>query len=91
MQRAGQAGCYRTAPDVVEDLGYAGRKGRLTTKARVDPVPRAVAIGEPASSTLRPLGPAIFTAWAIAGSARGIVILTPDKGCGEGGSLATRS
>jgi hypothetical protein len=82
---------FRTVPDLVEDLGYAGREGRLALNTRVNLAPRVVAIDERASSTLPPLGPAIFTAWVIAGAKRSTVILTPNVSCDERGSLAIRS
>src|SRR5581483_8250917 len=85
-----QAGCgayFRTAHDLVNDLGRAYREGRLDRRLRVYLAPKVLIIDEMGYLPLDELGATIFFQLVSARYERGSSILTSNKSYGDWGSI----
>jgi DNA replication protein DnaC len=85
--QAGQAAYFRTAHDLVSDLGSAYREGRLERRLRVYLAPKVLVIDEMGYLPLDDLGATIFFQLVSARYERGSIILTSNKSYGDWGSI----
>ncbi|MGH8629982.1 MAG: IS21-like element helper ATPase IstB [Burkholderiales bacterium] len=85
--QAGQAAYFRTAHDVVTDLGRAYREGRLDRRLGIYLAPKVLVIDEMGYLPLDDLGATIFFQLVSARYERGSIILTSNKSYGEWGSI----
>jgi len=85
--QAGQAAYFRTAHDLVSDLGSAYREGRLERRLRVYLAPKVLVIDEMGYLPLEDLGATIFFQLVSARYERGSIILTSNKSYGDWGSI----
>src|SRR5581483_3584605 len=85
-----QAGCgayFRTAHDLVTDLGRAYREGRLDRRLRVYLAPKVLIIDEMGYLPLDELGATIFFQLVSARYERGSIILSSNKSYRDWGSI----
>jgi DNA replication protein DnaC len=85
--RAGQAAYFRTAHDLVEDLGRAYREGRLDRRLKVYLAPKVLVIDEMGYLPMDDLGATIFFQLVSARYERGSIILTSNKSYGDWGGI----
>lgn len=85
--RAGQPAYFKTAHDLVADLGKAYREGRLDRQMRIYLAPKVLVIDEMGYLPLDDLGATIFFQLVSARYERGSVILTSNKSYGDWGSI----
>ena len=85
--RAGQPAYFKTAHDLVADLGKAYREGRLDRQMRIYLAPKVLVIDEMGYLPLDDLGVTIFFQLVSARYERGSVILTSNKSYGDWGSI----
>lgn len=85
--RAGQPAYFKTAHDLVSDLGKAYREGRLDRQLRIYLAPKVLVIDEMGYLPLDELGATIFFQLVSARYERGSIILTSNKSYGEWGSI----
>lgn len=85
--QAGFGAYFRTAHDVVTDLGRAYREGRLDRRMRVYIAPKVLIIDEMGYLPLDDLGATIFFQLISARYERGSIILTSNKSYGDWGTI----
>jgi DNA replication protein DnaC len=85
--RAGQPAYFKTAHDLVADLGKAYREGRLDRQMRIYLAPKVLIIDEMGYLPLDDLGATIFFQLVSARYERGSIILTSNKSYGDWGSI----
>jgi DNA replication protein DnaC len=85
--QAGFGAYFRTAHDLVDDLGRAYREGRLDRRMRVYLAPKVLIIDEMGYLPLDELGATIFFQLVSARYERGSIILTSNKSYGDWGSI----
>ena len=85
--RAGQPAYFKTAHDLVADLGKAYREGRLDRQMRIYLAPKVLVIDEMGYLPLDDLGATIFFQLISARYERGSIILTSNKSYGDWGSI----
>ena len=85
--QAGFGAYFRTAHDLVEDLGRAYREGRLDRRMRVYLAPKVLIIDEMGYLPLGELGATIFFQLVSTRYERGSIILTSNKSYGDWGSI----
>jgi DNA replication protein DnaC len=85
--RAGQPAYFKTAHDLVADLGKAYREGRLDRQMRIYLAPKVLVIDEMGYLPLDDLGATIFFQLVSARYERGSIILTSNKSYGDWGSI----
>ena len=85
--QAGFGAYFRTAHDLVDDLGRAYREGRLDRRMRIYLAPKILIIDEMGYLPLDELGATIFFQLVSARYERGSIILTSNKSYGDWGSI----
>jgi DNA replication protein DnaC len=85
--QAGQPAYFRTAHDLVTDLGQAYREGRLDRRLRVYLAPKVLIIDEMGYLPMDELGATIFFQLVSARYERGSIIVTSNKSFGDWGSV----
>src|SRR5437870_9290612 len=85
--QSGFGAYFRTAHDLVSDLGRAYREGRLDRRMRVYLAPKVLVIDEMGYLPLDELGATIFFQLVSARYERGSIILTSNKSYGDWGSI----
>jgi DNA replication protein DnaC len=85
--QAGFGAYFRTAHDLVDDLGRAYREGRLDRRMRVYLAPKVLLLEEMGYLPLDELGATIFFQLVSARYERGSIILTSNKSYGDWGSI----
>src|SRR5215475_14313862 len=85
--QSGFGAYFRTAHDLVSDLGRAYREGRLDRRMRVYLAPRVLIIDEMGYLPLDDLGATIFFQLVSARYQRGSIILSSNKSYGDWGSI----
>jgi DNA replication protein DnaC len=85
--RAGQAAYFRTAHDLVDDLGRAYREGRLDRRMKVYLAPKVLIVDEMGYLPMDELGATIFFQLVSARYERGSIILTSNKSYGDWGGI----
>ena len=85
--RAGQPAYFKTAHDLVADLGKAYREGRLDRQMRIYLAPKVLVIDEMGYLPMDELGATIFFQLVSARYERGSIILTSNKSYGDWGSI----
>lgn len=85
--RAGQPAYFKTAHDLVADLGKAYREGRLDRQMRIYLAPKVLIIDEMGYLPVDELGATIFFQLVSARYERGSIILTSNKSYGDWGSI----
>src|SRR5689334_6188019 len=85
--QSGFGAYFRTAHDLVDDLGRAYREGRLDRRLRVYLAPRVLIINEMGYLPMDELGATIFFQLVSARYERGSIILTSNKSYGDWGSI----
>jgi len=85
--RAGQPAYFKTAHELVADLGKAYREGRLDRQLRVYLAPKVLIIDEMGYLPMDELGATIFFQLVSARYERGSIILTSNKSYGDWGSV----
>ena len=81
--RAGQPAYFKTAHDLVADLGKAYREGRLDRQMRIYLAPKVLIIDEMGYLPVDELGATIFFQLVSARYERGSIILTSNKSYGD--------
>lgn len=84
---AGFGAYFRTAHDLVTDLGRAYREGRLDRRLRIYLAPKVLVIDEMGYLPLDELGATIFFQLVSARYERGSIILTSNKSYGDWGTI----
>lgn len=85
--RAGLPAYFKTAHDLVSDLGKAYREGRLDRQMRIYLAPKVLIIDEMGYLPVDELGATIFFQLVSARYERGSIILTSNKSYGDWGSI----
>jgi DNA replication protein DnaC len=85
--RAGQPAYFKTAHELVADLGKAYREGRPDRQLRVYLAPKVLIIDEMGYLPMDELGATIFFQLVSARYQRGSIILTSNKSYGDWGSV----
>jgi len=85
--RAGQPAYFKTAHDLVADLGKAYREGRLDRQMGSYLAPKVLVIDEMGYLPMDELGATIFFQLVSARYERGSIILTSNKSYGDWGSI----
>jgi DNA replication protein DnaC len=85
--RAGQPAYFKTAHDLVSDLGKAYREGRLDRQMRIYLAPKVLVIDEMGYLPMDELGATIFFQLVSARYERASIILTSNKSYGDWGSI----
>lgn len=85
--QSGFGAYFRTAHDLVSDLGRAYREGRLDRRMRVYLAPRVLIIDEMGYLPMDELGATIFFQLVSARYERGSIILSSNKSYGDWGSI----
>ena len=85
--RAGQPAYFKTAHELVADLGKAYREGRLDRQMRVYLAPKVLIVDEMGYLPMDELGATIFFQLVSARYERGSIILTSNKSYGDWGSV----
>jgi DNA replication protein DnaC len=85
--RAGQAAYFRTAHELVEDLGRAYREGRLDRRMKVYLAPKVLVVDEMGYLPLDELGATIFFQLVSARYERGSIVLTSNKSYADWGAV----
>jgi DNA replication protein DnaC len=85
--RAGQPAYFKTAHDLVAELGKAYREGRLDRQMRIYLAPKVLVIDEMGYLPMDDLGATIFFQLVSARYERGSIILTSNKSYGDWGGI----
>ena len=85
--RAGQPAYFKTAHDLVAELGKAYREGRLDRQMRIYLAPKVLVIDEMGYLPMDELGATIFFQLVSSRYERGSIILTSNKSYGDWGGI----